>query len=258
MASGRDDPCCHASILASASSCQRAAELVSPSCDVKASARRNPLSRLGGARRLDFMLAKVSRDPVHQRPHRSVVIVEQFIRHHNAERFLRKVGEFNECEVIVDAVHDKRIRREDLSRLNRPAMVFRCHPGDDPCNFLRDLLRSYRCHLLGRSDRRGPRKSGHWRTLATTRFINLLLPNMFRFLDSTRLAGRPQLTEFVTPLRMPERRYGRQVSRLGMDKLVEPARGQNWLNGCGRVHSEVKRIEILLSFNWSILARSAF
>lgn len=31
------------------------------------------------------------------------------------------------------------------------------------------------------------------------------------------------MTEFVTPLRMLERRCGRRVSRLGMDKLVEPA-----------------------------------
>ena len=85
------------------------------------------------------MLAKVFRDPVYQRRHRSVVI-DRFIRHRNAERFLRKVREFDECEVIVDAVHDKRIRREDLSRLNRPAMVFCCHPGDDPCHFFRDLL----------------------------------------------------------------------------------------------------------------------
>ena len=80
------------------------------------------------------MLAKLPSDPVYQGCHRSIVIkIEQLIRHRNAERFLRKVREFNECEVIVDAVHDKRVRREDLSRLNRPAMVFGCHPGDDPC-----------------------------------------------------------------------------------------------------------------------------
>ena len=85
------------------------------------------------------MLAKLFRDPVYQRRHRCIVI-EQVIRHHNAKRFLRKVREFDECEVIVNAVHDKRIGREDLSRLNRPAMVFGCHPGDDPCHFLRDLL----------------------------------------------------------------------------------------------------------------------
>ncbi len=85
------------------------------------------------------MLAKLSRDPVYQRRHRGIV-VERVIRHHNAKRFLRKVREFDECEVIVNAVHDKRIGREDLSRLNRPAMVFGCHPGDDPCHFLRDLL----------------------------------------------------------------------------------------------------------------------
>ena len=46
-------------------------------------------------------------------------------------------------------------------------------------------------YLPGRSDRRGPRKSGHWGTLATTKFVNLLLPNMFRFLESTHLAQAP-------------------------------------------------------------------
>ena len=87
------------------------------------------------------MLAKVPRDPVYQRRHRSIVIeIEQFIRHRNAERFLRKVREFEECEVIIDAVHDKRIRRKNLSRLNRPAMVFGCHPGDDPRHFLCNLI----------------------------------------------------------------------------------------------------------------------
>ena len=85
------------------------------------------------------MLAKLPSNPVYQGRHRSIVI-EQFIRHRNAQRFFRKIREFDECEGIVDAVHDKRIRRKDLSRLNRPAMVFGCHPGDDPCHFLRDLL----------------------------------------------------------------------------------------------------------------------
>ena len=85
------------------------------------------------------MLAEVFRYPVYHRRHRCIVI-EQFIRHRNTERFLRKVREFDKCEVIIDAVHDKRIRREDLPRLNRPAMVLGCHPGDDPCYFLRDFL----------------------------------------------------------------------------------------------------------------------
>ncbi len=64
------------------------------------------------------MLAKVPRDPVYQRRYRSIV-VEQVIRHCNAERFLRKVREFDECEVIVDAVHDKRIGREDRRRIEK-------------------------------------------------------------------------------------------------------------------------------------------
>lgn len=49
-------------------------------------------------------------------------------------------------------------------------------------------------YLHGRTNRRGPRKRGHWGTLATTKFVNLLLPNMFRFLDSMHLAQAARAT----------------------------------------------------------------
>jgi len=75
-----------------------------------------------------------------RRARRRGTVVERVFRHPNAERFLRKVREFDECEEIVDSVDDKPIGREDLFRLNRPAMEFSCHPSDDPCYFLRNLL----------------------------------------------------------------------------------------------------------------------
>ena len=114
------------------------------------------------------MLAKLPSDPVYQGCHRSIVIkIEQFIRHRNAERFLSKVPKFEECEMIIDAVHDKRIRRKDLSRLNRPTMVFSCHPGDDQSHFLCYLLPGHLCTSMAELTAAVPARGGHWGTLAT-------------------------------------------------------------------------------------------